>query len=295
MASTTRPSRTVVITGVSPLYALSEETARSFASDNATTHLALLGSAEDYLQKIQSGLSSQFPHVTVFAHRVDITSSESVGIASHNVRAALGAWNVLVHNGSAHAMRCPDTTIRGADEDLWWGSFERNVRSLHFVARHFFSKARGGATFINIVRTDVDGGGVERDSAGCASGVAAAKVVEYLGEENENLGIKVATVVALPEDRQVADFIAWSATQRSAFAHAMSLDASIGVQGYEVVGGKLSRRFVPEDASSEHRRPDDVSLEHRGPENGRIENGTSHDRDSNSDHLMPDGIARSLG
>lgn len=279
MASTTSPSRTVVITGISPLYALSEETARSFASDNATTHLALLGSADDYLQKIQSELSSQFPHVTIFAHRVDITSSESVGIAAHNIRSALGAWSVFVHNSSAHAMRCPDTTIRGADEDLWWESFERNVRSLHFVARHFFSKAKGGATFINIVRTDLDGGGVERDSAGCASGVAAAKVVEYLGEENENLEIKVVTVIALPEDRQVADFIAWSATQRSAFAHAMDLDASIGVQGYEVIGGKLRRRYVSEEVSVEHHRPEDGGMEDGGMEDGRMEDGTSYDHD----------------
>ena len=266
------------------MYALSEETARSFASDNETTHLALLGSSEDYVQKIRSELSSQFPHVTIFAHQVDVTSAQSVGIAAHNTRLAVDAWDVLVHNGSAHAMRCPDTTIRGADEDLWWGSFERNVRSLHFVARHLFSKAKGTATFINIVRTDLDGGGVERDSAGNASGVAAAKVVEYLGEENEEFGIKVLTIIALPEDQQVADFIRWSASQRSAFAHAMNLDASIGVQGYEVVGGKLRRRYVSEDGLLE---------QGRAKQDGMVD-GTSHDHGSNANGLMPDGVGRSL-
>ena len=251
MANTTTPSRTVIVTGISPLYALSEETARSFASDHDTTHLALLGSDEAYLQKIESELSSQFPQITIHAQPVDITSSESMGIASHHIRSTLGAWDVFVHNGSAHASRCPDTTIRGADEDLWWGSFERNVRSLHFVARHFFPKMKTNATFINIVRTDLDGGGVERDSAGNASGVAAAKVVEYLGEENEDYGLKVMCIIALPEDKKVADFIAWSATQRSAFVHAMYLDASVGVQGYQVIGGKLRRLFYGENGSLE--------------------------------------------
>lgn len=252
MASSTSPSRTVIITGISPLYALSEETARSFASDGVTTHLALLGSAEDYLEKVQSDLSSKFPNVTILAEPVDITSSESVGIASHHIRSTLGAWDVFVHNASAHAARCPDTTIRGADEDLWWGSFERNVRSLHFIARHFFTKMKAAATFINIVRTDLDGGGIERDSAGNASGLASAKVVEYLGEENEDHGLKVMCIIALPEDKSVADFIAWSATQRSTFVHAMHLDASVGIHGYEVVEGKLRRRYGFEDGPSEN-------------------------------------------
>lgn len=262
MASTTSSTRTVIITGISPLYALSEETARSFASSNDTTHLALLGSDGEYLQKIESELSSQFPHITILAQPVDITSSESMGLASHHIRSALGAWDVFVHNGSAHASRCPDTTIRGADEDLWWGSFERNVRSLHFVARHFFPKMKQNATFINIVRTDLDGGGVERDSAGNASGVAAAKVVEYLGEENEDHGLKAVCIIALPEDKRVADFIVWSATQRAAFVHATYLDASVGVQGYFVVEGKLRRRFSRDHGSL------DVAIENGVQENG---------------------------
>jgi len=246
MANSTSPPRTVVITGISPLYSLSEDTAYSFAT-NGATHLALLGMADDYLQTVQSEIAAQFPHITVLAQPVDITSSESMGIASHRIRSTLGPWDVFVHNSSAHAERCPDTSIRHADEDRWWGSFERNVRSLHFVARHFFSKMKETATFVNIVRTDLDGGGIERDSAGNASGVAAAKVVEYLGEENEDDGLKVMCVIALPEDKNVGDFIVWTATQRVAFVHAMSLEASIGIRGYEVVEGKLRRRDVLDD------------------------------------------------
>lgn len=227
------------------MYPLSEETACAFAGQN-TTHIALIGPAKDYLEAIKTELSSRFPGLTVLAQQSDITSSESLGRASHVIRTQLGAWDVFIHNPSSHAARCPDTTIRGADEDLWWGSFLRNVRSLHFIARHFFPKMKPAATFINIVRTDLDGSGVERDSAGNASGIAAAKVVEYLGEENDE-GLKVMNLVAMPEDTMVADFVVWSVSQRLAFEHGMHLDASIGRAGYEVVNGKLWRCEIPEE------------------------------------------------
>ncbi|KAK5937544.1 hypothetical protein PMZ80_010164 [Knufia obscura] len=277
MANGTDPTRTIIITGISPLCALSEATAHCFANSGAT-HLALLGYADDHLEKVVSNISSKFPHIKIYSQQVDVASSESLGIASHHIRSTLGSWDVFVHVPSAHAARCPDTTIRGADEDLWWGSFERNVRSLHFIAKHFFPKMKPNATFLNIVRTDLDGGGMEKDSAGNASGVAAAKVVEYLGEENEAFGLKAMCIVSLPEDNHVADFIPWVAEHRSNFVHATTLEARVGIEGYEVVGGELRKREYLEDGTLENGTQTFIDIR-----NGMLKEGTPSDTEKDTE------------
>jgi len=70
--------------------------------------------------------------------------------------------------------------------------------------------------------------------------ICACEVVEYLGEENDD-GLKVVNLVAMPEDTMVADFVVWCESQRLSFEHGMYLDASIGRAGYELVNGKLLR------------------------------------------------------
>ena len=86
----------------------------------------------------------------VLTQAVDIRSPESIALASHNIRATLGAWDVFVNCTALCApLNVARTTIRGADEDDWWEPFERNVRTLHSIARHFLPKMKGGAVFVS--------------------------------------------------------------------------------------------------------------------------------------------------
>src|SRR5262249_19729158 len=161
---------------------------------------ALLGLDEAHLSSTAANLKEKFPTLKVLNQKVDITSPESIGLASHEVRSQLGAWDVFVHIPGAFVppQGSPRTTIRGADEDIWWGNFERNVRSLHFVARHFFPKMKRDAVFTNILLTDLANPGAStlenKASAEEASVLASIRVVEHLGKENENVGLKVVNV-----------------------------------------------------------------------------------------------------
>lgn len=110
----------------------------------------------------------------------------------------------MIHNAPAHlpypSATVPGTLtpIRGADEDDWWEIFEVNVRSIQSVARHFFTKMREGAVFINVLPgvseragtgTAAGDVGLEKGMAAWdASGVAAERVIRYLAEENGKFG-----------------------------------------------------------------------------------------------------------
>lgn len=247
----------VIITGISPSNPLSTYTAVAFAKAGASK-LALLGTDNQYLQAVTSDLTSQHPDLDVLPQTVDITSSESLGLASHHIRSQLGAWDVFVHNASGFVPTdviekgSHRTTIRGADDDIWWSFFERNVRGLHFIARHFFPKMTARPVFINILPVLPDEGHVavgrsDGDSAENASGIAAAQIVEYLGEENRKTGLKAVNVVnRRPVDdrddrwsRTAADFVVWSAEKRSALVSGMHLDSDLGAEGYAEVEGSL--------------------------------------------------------
>lgn len=86
-----------------------------------------------------------------------------------------------------------------------------NVRSIQSVARHFFTKMREGAVFVNVL-PGVGGPTVNGDvglakgmAAWDASGVAAERVVRYLAEENGRFGcfgVYVRQDGALSEEEQ---------------------------------------------------------------------------------------------
>lgn len=116
----------------------------------------------------------------------------------------------MIHNPSAFLEYPSGTTgtltpIRGADEDDWWDVFEVNVRSIQFVARHFFTKMREGAVFVDVLsvgmhdsaETNGTGGGRggERGmSAWDASAAAAERVVSHLRAENGVFRVECAYV-----------------------------------------------------------------------------------------------------
>lgn len=154
--------------------------------DPRSSNLNLLANAIKHEASQHSGLA--VPNILV--QEVDIYSTESIGLASHNVRSKLGAWEIFVNCLALSPKNVPRTTIRGADEDDWWEPFQRNVRTLHAVARHFLPKKTVNAVFFNVVSVDIDRISEEKNSAENASQLAAARIVTHLNKENASNGFQ---------------------------------------------------------------------------------------------------------
>lgn len=252
MTSDQVQARVVIITGISSTSCLSRHTAHAFAEAGASK-LALLGPDEENLDIVTANLKSEHPALTILPQTVDITSPESLGLASHRIRSELGAWDVFVHHPWAFTpsdvliTKTHRTTIRGSDDEIWWSFFKRNVRSLHFIARHFFPKMTANPTFINIAEEPKDTWSFEhRDSAETASALAAARVMDYLARENEKNGLKAVNVWAgnyrtwIPDDATTdAEFVVWCVSKRSKLAPGIQLESHLGIDGYTVLDGKL--------------------------------------------------------
>lgn len=266
--SSANPPRTVVFTGVAPGLSLPISTATAFIKAGLK-NIALLGPVIEYLEVVEQHLLRYGLDVNIVVQQVQLISTESLGLASHNVRSQLGAWDVFVHCSSpviqSHSSdsnqpseHCLDTQqpartpIRGADEDLWWEPFERNVRSLHHIARHFFPKMKANATFINIVTTTNNNDCDDRNSAERASQLAAIKVVEYLGRENQSSGLRVMNVQSLPakldkitgrmtSSERTGDFFVWCTSDRAAIFNRKFVPAEYTVDELLQAEEQLSR------------------------------------------------------
>ncbi|KAK5081640.1 hypothetical protein LTR05_007773 [Lithohypha guttulata] len=238
MSSSSSP-KTLILIGLYPDAQLPPQVAAAFAKAGVT-NLALIGPSQSYLEEVKNRLLEQQSGASVVLQEVDITSPESVGIASHNIRAELGAWDILVNFLSPPAVQ--RTSIRGADEDEWWNVFERNVKSLHHIGRHFFSKMRNGAVLINVLSSNIGGGQTGKNSSESASQLAAVRVVEYLGKENESTGLRVVNVHAATSEQASSnlgsfsngtiapeDFLVWCASDEAAFLGGKTVSASAGI------------------------------------------------------------------
>jgi len=189
---------TAIITGFSPTHPLSKailEALNSSIPDTTPLSLALLSPTDTDQSFVPP---STYSNITILPLQCDITSPESIGRISHQIRAKLGAWDLFIHNAPDHVTaenQHDPASVRGSDEDTWWGVFERNVRSLQPVARHFFSKMKRGATFVNVLPAAVVGDGVVKGgSAESAAAVAAGRVVEYIARENAGSQVRFVNV-----------------------------------------------------------------------------------------------------
>lgn len=243
--STTLPHRVAVLTGIQPDAPFPIRIATSFLKAGFT-RLALLGPSEPYLGEIKATLLHDHPQVTILTQKIDLTSPESIGLASHTIRSELGAWDVLIHSATPvtfSTSTSPQTTIRGADSDLWWSPFELNVRSLPHIARHFFPKTTAKPKFINVLSIDPSAASVSnnRNSAENASQLAAARVVEYLGMENEGSGMRVVNFVVTEEDlkldeermKKVDDLLVWCASEEAGSVSGRTVLARNGREGLQ--------------------------------------------------------------
>lgn len=238
------PPGTLIITGINTNTTFPASILPVFLENNLA-NIALLGNSASHLEKVKRDILSSPSKQSINLHtfEVDITSAHSVGIVSHKIRAELGAWDVFIHcatsevlSSNANANVSPATTVRGGDEDEWWASFERNVRSLHHIARHFFTKMRVDAAFLNLLTYAVNGSCSDKESAGVASSIAAAKVIEYLAKENDGNGFRIMNVVIGKEDvsanrgRHLSELLAWCVSNEARFLSGRTVEASSSVE-----------------------------------------------------------------
>lgn len=180
--------KTIIITGGGGT--IGAAIVESFAKAGAE-NIAIIGRTEKTLLETKSKIESAYQSTKVFASVADGSNAESVGSAAHQIRAAIGAWDVFIHN----AGYLPEaTSMAGADTDDWWQAFEINVKFTHIFAKHFLTKRRANATYISISAgfVHIPAAFGKGTSAYTASKVAAWKLNEFLADENP--GLRVFTV-----------------------------------------------------------------------------------------------------
>lgn len=67
--------------------------------------------------------------------RLDVTDSSSVHSATEQVRAELGGKLDLIVNNAG--FMTPALAVSGSDEELWWRTFEVNLKGPYLVAKYF--------------------------------------------------------------------------------------------------------------------------------------------------------------
>ena len=190
--------------------------AHSFAASGAS-QIVLLGPEERPLLDVKQNIESRYPSTNVHVFVADVSSTESVGVAAHKIRASVGAWDVFVsanrHSGSE------GTTLAGADTDEWWNVFELNIKFTHLFAKHFMPKARPNATYISLFSGIMHEEALHTrgQSAQVASQVAVLRLNEHLAAEHpslrvfnvhDNMGglvkVTASTVLRLSKDQEGA-------------------------------------------------------------------------------------------
>ena len=180
--------KTIIVTGGAS--AIGSAIVESFAKAGAE-NIAIIGRTEKTLLDTKANTEAAHPSTKVIIAVANISDPESVGSAAHQIRTAVGAWDVFVHN--AGFLPNP-TSLAGADTDDWWQAFETNVKFTHIFAKHFLTKCRTNATFISVSAgfVHIPAAHAKGTSAYSASKMAAWKLNEYLAAENP--GLRVFTV-----------------------------------------------------------------------------------------------------
>ncbi|KAK5061067.1 hypothetical protein LTR84_007608 [Exophiala bonariae] len=178
--------KTVIVTGAG-IGGIGSEVALSFAKAGATK-IAIVGRTEKTLQGTKTAIGNAYPKTNVFIAVADVGKAESMGCAAHDIRVAIGAWDIFANYAAALP---PLSTIAGADEDTSWDAFEAIARFPFHFAKHFAPKARPNATFINANAgaSHLPAAQLPKCSAYCAAKLAAAKLDDYLAVENPNLRV----------------------------------------------------------------------------------------------------------
>ncbi|CZR53668.1 related to reductase [Phialocephala subalpina] len=196
--SPTNPSlsakgKSIIITGGGT--GIGAAIALSFAKAGAT-FIGLIARREDRLQASAAAILEIAPLTKVQYEIAGITDSDALDKAFKSLASSSGGkLDILVAN--AAYMTIP-ISILTADPTTWWLTLETNVKGTFNSIRSFVPLAAKSSLVINISsaagHVPASVGGAGGLSAYVTSKIAGAKMVEYLGAEGRESGIRGVNV-----------------------------------------------------------------------------------------------------
>lgn len=178
--------KTVYITGAGD-GSIGSGIALAFAKAGAAK-IGLFGRTTETLEATKRKIHELDSSVEVQVVIMDMADNQSVGLAAHNVRVQIGAWDIFV-NGAAYLPK--STTIAGSDDEDWFRTFEVSVKFIQHWSTHFRPKARPNATYISLsaAAAAVPASVVPLKSAYASMKVASLKLDEFIALENPTMRV----------------------------------------------------------------------------------------------------------
>ena len=178
--------KTVYITGAG-WGSIGAGIALSFAKAGAAK-IGLLGRTAKTLEDTKAKIKESYPDTEVHVEIMDMSDNRSSGMAAHNIRVAIGAWDIFVA-GAAHLPKL--TTIAGSDDQDWWKAFETSTKFVQYWSTHFLPKSRPGATYISLTAgaAGIPATMMPLNSAYSAMKLAGLKLDEYIAAESPQLRV----------------------------------------------------------------------------------------------------------
>ena len=159
----------------------------SFAKAGAAK-IGLLGRTPTTLEATKAHINEHYPEVEVHVETMDTSDNQSSGLAAHNIRVTIGAWDVFV-NGAAHLPTL--TTIAGSDNEDWFKAFENSIKFIQYWSTHFLPKSRPNATYVSLSAASVaiPATAMPLNSAYTAMKLASLKLDEFIAAETPGLRV----------------------------------------------------------------------------------------------------------
>lgn len=161
--------------------------ALSFAKAGAAK-IGLLGRTATSLEATRANIKERYPDIEVHVETMDTSDNQSAGLAAHNIRVTIGAWDVFV-NGAAHLPNL--TTIAGSDDEDWFRTFEASIKFIQYWSTHFLPKSRPNATYISLNSGSVamPAAAMPMISSYTAMKIASLKLDEFIALESPSLRV----------------------------------------------------------------------------------------------------------
>jgi NAD(P)-dependent dehydrogenase (short-subunit alcohol dehydrogenase family) len=237
--------KTVYITGAGD-GSIGSGIALSFAKAGAAK-IGLFGRTATTLNATKARIEKQFPNVEAQVVIMDQADNRSTGLAAHNARVQIGAWDIFV-NGATHLPAL--TTIAGSDDEDWFRTFEVSIKFIQYWSTHFRPKSRPNATYISLSASAAaaPANALAFNSAYTTMKVASMKMDEFIAFENPTMRVftvdpgivetrmfrtfkKTFTAMTeAPDDMSLcSDFCVWLASQEAEFLRGRFVSANFDV------------------------------------------------------------------
>src|SRR6266851_1834120 len=225
--------KTALVTGASKGIGLA--VAKLLAAEGCNLHLVARG--KETLETAREAIR-KCHQIAVALHPLDLSRSESVG----QLAEACGDIDILINNAGA----IPGGTLAMVDEARWRAAWDLKVFGYINLTRAFLAlmEARGRGVIVNVVGLageKMDAGYV----AGSAGNAALIAFTKAVGSTSLDKGVRVlgcnpgpvetdriATLMKTRAEREVADLVAFLASDRAAYISGTvtNIDGGLGAR-----------------------------------------------------------------